>query len=160
MFISCNLLSGLKYFQDWLEPSYQLKKLSVLMLCTPVIIFTSGSSALLGCPRCSLSIWLSNLAIFNTLFRVYTNLFHEETDKTRKYSKDAIFVWHQNDRRRILGAQGINTEKWTNAYSDWLAIGQFPSHSIRDTYWWENALDLWVAVKFHPPKGQCFQSMK
>ena len=33
-----------------------LKKLSVLMLCTPVFIFTSGSSALLGHPRCGLSI--------------------------------------------------------------------------------------------------------
>ena len=30
--------------------------LSVLMLCAPVFIFTSGSSALLGCPRCGLSI--------------------------------------------------------------------------------------------------------
>ena len=31
-------------------------KLSVLMLCAPVFIFTSGSSALLGRPRCGLSI--------------------------------------------------------------------------------------------------------
>ena len=30
--------------------------LSVLMLCAPVFIFTSGSSALLGRPRCGLSI--------------------------------------------------------------------------------------------------------
>ena len=30
--------------------------LSVLMLSAPVFIFTSGSSALLGCPRCGLSI--------------------------------------------------------------------------------------------------------
>ena len=30
--------------------------LSVLKLCTPVFIFTIGSSALLGCPRCGLSI--------------------------------------------------------------------------------------------------------
>ena len=66
--------------------------LSVLMLCTPVFIFTSGSSALLGHPRCGLSIWLSLLAIFNTLFWVYANFFHEKTDKTRKYSKSAIFV--------------------------------------------------------------------
>ena len=30
--------------------------ISVLMLCAPVFIFTSGSSALLGRPRCGLSI--------------------------------------------------------------------------------------------------------
>ena len=48
--------------------SLNLKKLSVLMVCTPVFIFTSGSSALLGRPRCGLSIWLSLFAIFNTLF--------------------------------------------------------------------------------------------
>ena len=30
--------------------------LLVLMLCAPVFIFTSGSSALFGCPRCGLSI--------------------------------------------------------------------------------------------------------
>ena len=63
-----------------------LKKLSVLMLCVPVFIFTSGSSALLGCPRCGLSIWLSLLAIFNTVFWVYANLFHEKTGKSQKYS--------------------------------------------------------------------------
>ena len=61
-----------------------LKRLSVLMLCVPVFIFTSGSSALLGRPHCGLSIWLSLLAILNTLFWVYANLFHEKTDKTRK----------------------------------------------------------------------------
>ena len=47
-----------------------LKKLSLLMFCVPVFIFTSGNSALLGRPRCGLSIWLSLLAIFNTLFWV------------------------------------------------------------------------------------------
>ena len=30
--------------------------LLVLMLCAPVFIFTSGSSALFGCPHCGLSI--------------------------------------------------------------------------------------------------------
>ena len=34
----------------------QLNRLSVLMLCAPVFKFTSGSSALLGRPRCGLSI--------------------------------------------------------------------------------------------------------
>ena len=39
--------------------------LSVLMLCTPVFIFTSRSSALLGHPRCGLWIWVLLLALFN-----------------------------------------------------------------------------------------------
>ena len=82
--------------------------LSVLKLCTPVFIFTIGSSALLGCPCCGLSIWLLLLAIFNTLFWVYApQNFHE---KTRKYSKSAIFIWYENGRWWLLGAQSINTE--------------------------------------------------
>ena len=48
IFISANVLS-LCFAQT-------KEALSVLMLCTPVFIFTSGSSALLGCPRCGLSI--------------------------------------------------------------------------------------------------------
>ena len=52
-----------KYIQ--ITTSYFKEALSVLMLCTPVFIFTSGSSA---CPRCGLSIRLLLLAIFNTLF--------------------------------------------------------------------------------------------
>ena len=78
----------------------------MLMLCTPVFIFTSGSSALLGRPSCGLSIWLSLLAIFNTLFWVYAIFIHEKMDKTRKYSKS-----YENGRRRLLGAQSINTER-------------------------------------------------
>ena len=40
--------------------------------------------------------------------------FHENSDKTRiKYSKSAIFVWHENDCRRLFGAQSINTERVT-----------------------------------------------
>ena len=78
------------------------------MLCAPVFIFTSGSSALLGRPRCGLSMWLSLLAIFNTLFWVYANFFHEKMDKIRK---SAIFAWYENGRRRLLGAQSINAER-------------------------------------------------
>ena len=89
----------------YLWKKFALKKL--LMLCARVY-FTSGSSALLGRPGCGLSIWLSLLAIFNTLFWVYANLFHEKTDKTREYSKSVIFVWYENGRRRLLGAQSIN----------------------------------------------------
>ena len=81
------------------------------MLCVPVFIFTSGSSALIGRPRCGLSIWLSLLAIFTTLFWVYANFCHEKTDKTRKYSKSAIYVGYKNGRRRLLGAQSINTDR-------------------------------------------------
>ena len=77
------------------------------MLCAPVFVFKSGSSALSGRPRCGLSIWVSLLSISNTLFWVYVNLFHEKTDKTRKY---VIFVWYENGRRRLLSAQSINTE--------------------------------------------------
>ena len=62
-------------------------------VCAPIFIFTSGSSALFGCPCCGLSIWLSLLAIFNTqLFWVYANFFHEKTDKTRGYSKSAGYT--------------------------------------------------------------------
>ena len=37
--------------------------------------------------------------------------FHDKTDKTRKYTKSAIFVWYENSRRRLLGAQSINAER-------------------------------------------------
>ena len=74
-----------------------------------MFIFTSGSSTLLGRPRCGLSIWLSLLAIFNTLFWVYANFFHEKTDKPREYWKSAIFEWCEYGGRRLLGAQSINT---------------------------------------------------
>ena len=70
---------------NWFNNKLQLiEALSLLMIGTPVFIFTSGSSALLGRPRCGLSIWLSLLAIFSTLFWVDTNFFHEKTDKTKK----------------------------------------------------------------------------
>ena len=51
------------------------------------------------------------VATCNTLFWVYANFFHEKMDKTRKYSKSAIFVWYENGHRRLLGAQSINTER-------------------------------------------------
>ena len=37
--------------------------------------------------------------------------FHDKTDKTRKYTKSAIFVWYENGRRRLLAAQSINAER-------------------------------------------------
>ena len=91
-------------------------------ICAPV--FTSRSSALLGRPRCGLSIWLSLLAIFNTLSWVYANLFHEKTDKTRE--KCAIFVWCENRRRRLLGAQSINSEWHT-----WETLGGGVGYKMR-----------------------------
>ena len=75
------------------------------MLCMPVFIFTSSSSALLGCPWCGLSIWLSLLDIFNTFFCVYANLFHKQTDKTQKHSKSVIFAWYENGCRWLLDVQ-------------------------------------------------------
>ena len=88
------------------------------MLCAPVFIFTSGSSAILGLPRCSLSIWLSLLAIFKTPFWVYADYFYEKTDKTRRYSKSVTSVWYENGRRRLLGAQSTNTKSLWN--SQWI----------------------------------------
>ena len=100
-------------FRDSVSPeSVKFKEaLSVLMLRGPMFIFISGSSALLGHPRCGLSIWLLLLAIFNTLFWVYANVFHEKMDKTWKYLKSAIFVWYENGHRQSLGAQSINAER-------------------------------------------------
>ena len=45
--------------------------------------------------------------------------FHEKMGKTREYSKPAIFVWYQNGRQGLLGAQSINSVrvKRTCAYS-------------------------------------------
>ena len=69
----------------------------------PVFIFTSSSSALLGRPRCALSIWLSLLAVFNTLFWVYANLFVFTRKRTKH--ENTSHVWYQNSRGRLLGAQ-------------------------------------------------------
>ena len=106
------------------------------MLCALVFIFTSGSSALLGRPCCGLSIWLSLLAISSTLFWIDANFFNEKTDKTRGYSKSAIFVSYENGRRRLLGAQGINTDGASLAmnsikYWQWERVGEkkFKKHA-------------------------------
>ena len=69
------------------------------MLCTPVFIFSFGSSALLERPRCGLYLSYS-------LHLVYANFFQEKTDKR----KSAILYDMRNGRRRLLGAQSINTE--------------------------------------------------
>ena len=113
--------SWAKTLWEYCSWSEDKEALSVLMLCAPVFIFTSGSSALLGRPRCGLSIWLSLLVIFNTAFWIYAFLFHEKTGKTREYSKSAIFVWYKNGRRWLLGAQSINSECF-------FSVGQFYCH--------------------------------
>ena len=77
---SCLALSVLSYDLCHIH----ITSLSVLMLYAPVLIFTSGSSGLLGRLRCGLSIWLSLLAIFNTLSGVYAKLFHEKNGQSRK----------------------------------------------------------------------------
>ena len=83
------------------------------MLCMPVFIFTSGSSAVLG--RAPM-LWFIDLniatyVIFNTLFWVYVNFVHKKMDKTQKYLKCTVFVWYDNDRERWLGTQSITTER-------------------------------------------------
>ena len=67
----------------WIAIFKRALSLSVLMLCVPVLILTSSSSALLGHPHCGLLIWLSLLAIFNTLFWVYEKLFMRKQDNTK-----------------------------------------------------------------------------
>ena len=64
------------------------------MLCAPVFIFISGSSALLGYPHCGLSIWLSLLAIFNTHFFM-PFFFHEKTEKNMKMLEGRHFCMIQ-----------------------------------------------------------------
>ena len=56
-----------------------------LMLCAPVFIFSSDSSAPLGRPR-GLSVWLSLLAIFNKLFWVYVKFFTRKRTKQENTS--------------------------------------------------------------------------
>ena len=82
-------------FHFWHSQSPNYFKLSILVLCAPVFIFTSGSWALLGRPCCGLSIWLLLLAIFNTLFWVYA----------KKVSRE-----NEQNGRRWFGAQSINAE--------------------------------------------------
>ena len=105
------------------------------MLCAPVFIFTSGSSTLFGLTRCGLSVWLSLLAIFNAIFWASFNafflsfffflFFSRENVQNTKNSKSAIFIWYENGRRRLLGAQSINTERasWSSGMK-----GAWPGH--------------------------------
>ena len=82
------------------------------MLCAPVFIFTSGSSALLGRPRCGLLTCQSLLAIFNTLFWVYADFFTKIWTK-HENSRSPPFSYHTKMAADVnTGAQSINTENW------------------------------------------------
>ena len=142
-------------------PGPHLKEaLSVLMLCTPLFIFTSGSSALLGCPHCGLSTWLLLLAIFKTLFWVYANLFFStrKWKKTWEYLKSTIFVYI-NGHRWLLGVQSINSERpltFKSTSTFLLAVffsttkinmpGFFPSHLLKECQLTEIC---WLWTFFH-----------
>ena len=85
------------------EDRKQTKKLSQYnALRARVYIYIRQLSSFRA-PTLCLSIWLSLLAIFNTLFWVYANIFHEKTDKTRKYSKAAISVSYEMPSPRATG---------------------------------------------------------
>ena len=77
-------------------------------------VFTSSNTALLGCPHCGLSIRLSPLAIFNTLFWVYAIFFFRRKWTTWKYSKSVIFVCYEKGHQWSLGMQSINSESFFN----------------------------------------------
>ena len=61
--------------------------LQYYVLCAPVFILRSGSSALLECPPCHLSIWLALLAISNTLFYAYAKKISRENIQKTKIFK-------------------------------------------------------------------------
>ena len=111
-------------------------KLSVLMLCALVFIFTSGSSALLGRPCCGLSIWLSLLAIFKIIFWVYAFIFLK-TKRTKPENTQILRM----TRKWLLGAQSINTESslsltlsnqqvWGVGGEKWLALVHTPQKEV------------------------------
>ena len=70
------------------------------------------------------TLWFIDLTVAtcHIQYAFLTKFFHEKTDKTRKYSKSAIFVWYENGRRQLLGAQSINTERASLRLSDWIKI--------------------------------------
>ena len=75
-------------------------------------LYLHPAAQLLGRPCCGLSIWLSLLDIFNILFYAsFFFFFFFFSDM--KTDKSAIFVWYENGRRRLLGAQSINRQLGT-----------------------------------------------
>ena len=109
---NCSSSSGSALISIWTLSSKKEQskflKLSVNALRACVYIYIPRQLSSFRAPHCGLSIWLSLLAIFNTLLSLWLLLFfHEKTDITRLYSKSAIFVRHKNGRQWILGAQSI-----------------------------------------------------
>ena len=104
--------------------------LSVLMLCVPVFIFTSGSSALWACPPCGLSIWLSLVALFNTLFSVYAKFFMRKwTKHTQNWSlpfshdrKMATDTKHKAQSTNIEGSSLMSISSSTSL--QWVEVGE------------------------------------
>ena len=66
-----------------------LKRLSVLMLCVPVFIFTSGSSVLLGCPCCG---YWSECRYLPCSIHFSVNFFMRKQTKHENTQESAIFV--------------------------------------------------------------------
>ena len=72
------------------ERFFLKEALSVLMLCAPLFMFTSRSSALLGRPRCCLSIWLSlhNQYTFLSLCQHFSRKNPGQNTKNSPFSYD------------------------------------------------------------------------
>ena len=87
-----------------------IKKLSVIMLCMPVFIFTSGSSTLFRAP----TLWfidLSLLAIFNTLFWVYAAFCFRRNSKQTKHKNTQHLPFSYHMKMATKGAESIRTER-------------------------------------------------
>ena len=76
-----------------------------------IFIFTSGSSAL----RAPM-LWFIDLTVatwyiqYTFLCQFFFSSFFLLFFSDMKTDKSAIFVWHENGRRRLLGAQSINRQ--------------------------------------------------
>ena len=77
------------------------------MLYVPVFIFTSGSSVLLGYPCCGLSIWLSLLGIFNTLFWVYDNFISWANGQNMKWTNATEEARRSRTWLQLLTIRGL-----------------------------------------------------
>ena len=110
------------------------------MLCVPVFIFISGSS--ISSFRAP-TLWFINLTVatchIQCTFLGLCQFLHEKTDKTWKYLKSAIFIWYENGRRRLLGAQSINTFKRINSLEECLM-------SCRLTKMSESSISYWAVI--------------
>ena len=78
------------------------------MLCTPVFIFTSGSSAPLVHPHCVFSI--CRYLPYSIHFSEFMPMFYTRKRTKHEILESTIFLRYENGRQRLLGAQSINTE--------------------------------------------------